>query len=290
MATQIEELSNALSSLVATLAPSLVTVRSRRSRSTGFVWRPGLIVTADEALADEGEVQVALPGSDTVVARIAGRDASTDIALLRVEAPNSQPVALATAVPSAGSLAMAVGADDGAPVAALGVVSVARGPWRSLRGGEIDARIELDVRQRRTSEGGLAVDAAGQAFGMIVFGPRRRVIVIPSATIERVASKLESHGRIPRGYLGLGLQPVTVEGGGGSGAMVVNVDPKGPAAAAGFHQGDVVVAWNGKPISQLRPLMRTLGADSVGQTITLELRRAGQPHQIALRIGERPAA
>ena len=91
MATQIEELSNALSSLVAKLAPSLVTVRSRRSRSTGFVWRPGLIVTADEALADEGEVQVALPGGDTVIARIAGRDASTDIALFRVEAPISRP-------------------------------------------------------------------------------------------------------------------------------------------------------------------------------------------------------
>ena len=106
MATQIEELSNALSSLVAKLAPSLVTVRSRRSRSTGFVWRAGLIVTADEALADEGDVQLALPGGDAVGARIAGRDASTAIALLRVEAPNLQPVALATAVPSAGSLAM----------------------------------------------------------------------------------------------------------------------------------------------------------------------------------------
>ncbi|WP_204280305.1 hypothetical protein, partial [Raoultella ornithinolytica] len=68
------------------------------------------------------------------------------------------------------------------------------GSWQSMRGGEIDARIELDTRLRGTAEGGLVVNAAGQAFGMAVFGPRRRVLVIPSATIERVATKLESHG------------------------------------------------------------------------------------------------
>jgi S1-C subfamily serine protease len=82
-----------------------------------------------------------------------------------------------------------------------------------LRGGEINARIELDLRLRRSAEGGLAIDPAGRAIGMTVFGPRRRVLVIPSATIARVAARLESHGRIPRGYLGLGLRLVAIEGG-----------------------------------------------------------------------------
>ena len=62
---------------------------------------------------------------------------------------------------------------------------------------------------------------------MTVFGPRRRVLVIPSVTIARVAARLEAHGRIPRGYLGLGLQSMTIDGG-GSGVMVMSVDPKGP--------------------------------------------------------------
>ena len=66
-------------------------------------------------------------------------------------------------------------------------------------GGEIDARIELDLRLRRIAEGGVVLDASGAAFGMAVFGPRRRVLVIPAATIERVADKLASHGRIRRG-------------------------------------------------------------------------------------------
>jgi S1-C subfamily serine protease len=100
---------------------------------------------------------------------------------------------------------------------------------------------------------------------------------------------LETHGRIARGYLGLGLHPVAIENGGGTGAMVVSVDPKGPGAAAGIHQGDVVVSLDGKPIGGVRPLLRALGPDSVGQKLTLELRRGGQTQQAVLTIGERPA-
>src|SRR4029077_14722675 len=174
--------------------------------------------------------------------------------------------------------AVAVGAEVGAPTAALGLVSLSRGPWQSMRGGEIGARIELDHPLRRAAAGGLAVNAAGQAFGMTVFGPRRRVLVIPAATISRVAARLETHGSIPRGYLGLGLQSVTVEGG-GPGIMVMSVDPKGPGAAADIHQGDVLVGWDGKPIGKLRQLLRALGPDSVGKQLAIELRRGGQSHQ-----------
>jgi S1-C subfamily serine protease len=158
-----------------------------------------------------------------------------------------------------------------------------------MRGGEIDARIELDARLRRAAEGGLALNAAGQAFGMTVFGPRRRVLVIPAVTLGRVAARLETHGRIVRGYLGLGLQPVSVEGG-GSGVIVMSVDPKGPGAAAEIHQGDVLVTWDGKPIGGLQPLLRSLGPDSVGKLLVLELRRGGQLRQTKLQIGERPPA
>jgi S1-C subfamily serine protease len=241
-------------------------------------------------LAEEGEFAVTVPGGDPVPAQLVGRDATTDIALLRIDRPDLQPLPLAATSFAVGALAIAVGSDDGAPIAALGVVSRAGGPWRSLRGGEIDARIELDLRLRRSAEGGVALDASGAAFGMAVFGPRRRVLVIPAATIERVAAKLASDGRIPRGYLGLGLHPVALTGGGGAGAMVMSVDPKGPGAAAGVHQGDVIVALNGEPIRHVQSLLRALGPDRVGQTVTLDLRRAGETKQLSLTIGERPAA
>jgi S1-C subfamily serine protease len=289
MSTAIQDLSAALEGMVAQFAPSVVSVASHRMLASGFVWRPGLVVTSDEGLAEEGEVSVTLPGGEEIAARIAGRDPGTAVALLKVERPDLRPVAMAAAVPPPGALVLAVGAEGGAPTAALGVVAVGKGPWQSLRGGEIDARVELDARLRGTAEGGLAVNAAGQAFGMTVFAPRRRVLVIPSVTIGRVAAKLEAHGRIPRGYLGLALRPVTVEDG-GSGVMVMSVDPNGPGAAADIHQGDVLVRWDGKPIGRLQPLLRSLGPDSVGRVLALELRRGGRPHQAQLRIAERPPA
>jgi S1-C subfamily serine protease len=289
MSTEIENVSTALEGIVVGLAPSIVSVISHRMQASGFVWRPGLIVTSDEGLAEEGDVHVLLPSGERVAAQIAGRDPSTAVALLKVEGSNLRPVTLAAAIPLPGGLVVAVGAEAGAPTAAFGMVSVSRGSWQSMRGGEIDARVELDARLRRTAEGGLAVNATGQAFGMTVFGPRRRVLVIPSVTIGRVAAKLETHGRILRGYLGLGLQPVTVEGG-GSGIMVMSVDPKGPGAAANIHQGDVLVSCDGKPVSKLQPLLRSLGPDSVGKLLTIELRRGGQLQQTKLQIGERPTA
>jgi S1-C subfamily serine protease len=284
---QLQHLSAELEALVAKAARSVVAVHSHRMRSSGFVWRPGLIVTADEALAEEGEFAVQPPGGDEVPAQLLGRDPSTDIALLRIDRADLQPVAIAAPPAAAGALAVVVAVHEGSPTAALGVISRAGPPWRSLRGGEIDARIELDVRPRRSAEGGLALDAGGQVIGMAVFGPRRRVLVIPSTTIERVAPRLETNGRIARGYLGLGLQPIAVAGG-GSGAMAMSVDPQGPGAAAGIHQGDIILAVNEEPVRNIRSLLGALGPDSVGKTITLAVRRAGEAHKIALKVTERP--
>jgi S1-C subfamily serine protease len=289
MSTEIQSLSAALERTIQSLAPSLVSVASHRMQASGFIWRPGLIVTSDEGLAEEGDVRVTLPGGESLAARPLGRDPSTAIALLGIERRDLQPLTLVEAIPSAGALALAAGAEAGAPTAALGVVSVSRGPWQSMRGGDIDARIELDTRLRRAAEGGVAVNSAGQAFGMTVFGPRRRVLVIPAATINRVAPRLETQGRIPRGYLGLGLQPVTTDGG-GSGLMVMSVDLEGPGARANIHQGDVIVGWDGKPVTRLQPLLKSLGPDSVGKQVKLELRRGGQSLQADIQIGERPAA
>jgi S1-C subfamily serine protease len=285
----LQNLSNALSGLVANLAPSIVSIHSRQSRSSGFVWRHGLIVTAEEALPEEGEISMMLPGGDLVSAQLAGRDATTDVALLRTDTSKLVPITQIAAPVSAGTLAVALGAEDGTPTAAIGIVSRRAGSWRSLRGGEIDARIDFDMRLRQTAEGGLAVDGSGQAIGMVVFGPRQRVIAIPFSTVERVATRLDRHGRIPRGYLGLGLQPVAIEDGGRAGAMVMSVDPEGPGAAAGILQGDILIAWEGEPLRDVHSLSRSLGPDSVGKTVALGLRRAGERQQIALTIGERPA-
>jgi S1-C subfamily serine protease len=285
---QVQNLSAAFERLVEITAPGIVGVQSNRSRSSGFFWRPGLIVTADEALSEEGDISVTLPGGDAIAARLVGRDHTTDIALLRIDRTDASPLQLESPPVAVGALAVAVGAEDGAPTATFGVVSLSAGPWYSLRGGEIDARIELDLRMRRSAEGGLAIDATGRAIGMTVFGPRRRVLVIPSTTIQRVAARVEKYGHIPRGYLGLGFQLVAIEGG-GRGVMVMNVDPQGPGAKASVHQGDIIVSWNGEPIRHIRSLLRALGPDSVGQTVTLGARRSGETKDVQLTIGARPS-
>jgi S1-C subfamily serine protease len=287
--SQAQELSAAFVRLVETVASGIVAVHSSRSRSSGFFWRPGLIVTADEALSEEGEIAITPPSGDSIAAQLVGRDHTTDVALLRIGRSDVAPLQLESSPVAVGALAIAVGSEDGAPTAAFGMVSRSAGPWYSLRGGEIDARIELDLRMRQSAEGGVAVDATGRAIGMTVFGPRRRVLVIPSTTIQRTAARLEKYGHIPRGYLGLGFQLVAIEGG-GRGVMVMNVDPQGPGAKAGVHQGDIIVSWNGEPIRHVRSLLRALGPDSVGQTITLGLRRGGETKDVQLTIGARPSS
>ncbi|WP_410052670.1 S1C family serine protease [Bradyrhizobium sp. SZCCHNS2096] len=287
----LTSLSSALNAIVVQAAGAVVSVHSHRSRATGFVWKPGLVVTAEEALADEGEITLVFADGSTRPATIAGRDHTTDVALLRFEAADLPgtltPAGLKNAVPPLASLAVVVATDDGAPTAALAMVSKSAGAWRSLRGGEISARIELGTRLRRSQEGGLVLSADGRAIGMAVLGPRR-TLVIPAATIEHVAGRLETHGRIARGYLGVGLQPVKLDD--GIGAMVMSIDKNGPAAAAGLRQGDVLTALNNQSFSSMRALMRELGPDSVGAVVDVAGLRGGEPVRFALTIGERPAA
>ncbi len=282
-------MSDAIASLVARHASTVVAVHTRRSRASGFAWRPGLVVTADESLADDEPVEVAFGDGTTAAATIAGRDPTTDVALLRV-VHASMTALVASPVPVAvGAFAISLGSHEGALVAACGIVSVSSAAWRSLRGGDIDARIELDAGIRRSSEGGIAIDATGQGIGMVVLGPRRRSLVIPMATIDRVATRLDAHGRIARGYLGAGLQRVRLDDG-SPGAMVMSVDAAGPAARAGIHQGDVIATWDGEPVGGAHALHRRLGPDIVGRDVRLGLRRGGQSIEAVVTIAERPAS
>ena len=279
--------STALADLIRAAAPSLVSVQSERARSTGFSWRPGLIVAAESALPDDGELSIVAHDRTSNPAQIVGRDPSSDVALLRVARTDLPKVPAPAEALAAGALAVVVGTREGAPSAALGVVSFVGPQWRSLRGGVIDARIELDAALTRSSEGGLVLDADGRALGMAVFGPRRRTLVIPLATIDRVAELLATKGRIARGYLGLVLQPVKLDAG-GIGAMAISVEAKGPGDAVGVRQGDIIVAWNGEPIRGVHHLVHALGPDSVGESVRLTLHRAGEPVEATLTIGERP--
>ena len=181
--------------------------------ASGFVWKTDAVVTASDALEADDDISLALADGRTVAAKLAGRDPTTDIAVLRVRrwlAPAAASAAQARAYASASS-SLALGRGREGVTANLGMISVAGGAWQSMRGGTIDSLIRLDMRLDPRAEGGLVIDAEGAPLGMAVFGPRHRPLVIPMATIDRIGAKLLAEGRIRRGYLGLGLQPLRLD-------------------------------------------------------------------------------
>jgi S1-C subfamily serine protease len=124
----------------------------------------------------------------------------------------------------------------------------------------------------------------------------RRTIVIPTATLERVVDPLLTHGRIARGWLGVGLQPVMIPdslhqtAGRESGLMVVSLASGGPAEAAGVLPGDIVLDIDGAPAGRPRALTASLGPDRIGQGVALRVLRAGAVQPISVTIAARPAS
>ncbi len=300
-ATQLQSplrLSHELAALVAAAAQSVVAVHGGGRRpSSGIVWQPGIVVTAEETVLRDDELAVTLPDGTRVPATLVGRDPSTDIALLRHEAPSPVKALGSGAFASdlqAGHLAVAIGRADGAPVATLGIVSFAGAPWRSRHGGHIDARLVIDVRLPTVAEGGALVGADGGLIGIAVFGPRRRVLAIPAATIARVAPVILDKGHVARGYLGVALQRVPIPAAEGAetrrGAMVVTVDPAGPAKTAGILQGDIIVGLDGAAVTGLRTLYQQLGPEAVGKKMAVDLIRAGARTTVDVTIAPRPRA
>lgn len=288
----LPELSGLLARLVESISPSIVEVQIReRTVASGLVWRAGLVVTADEALGDNSELAVRLNG-EALSAKLAGRDPSTGIALLRAESLAAPAAILAEGhIAKAGEIVLAVGRREHGVAARLGIVSLAGGAWRSMRGGHIDARIGLDLTLDRRGEGSAVIDSEGRVLGMALRGPRRSVLAIPAATIERVAARILENGSVRPGYLGLGLHPVHMKQAEAEppfGLIVLGIAPGGPGEAAGILQGDVITAWNGEAVRGLRSLFRKLGPDSVGQTVELSIKRAGQPVSVRCTIGARP--
>jgi S1-C subfamily serine protease len=289
--------SDHIAQLVERAAGSVVAVQSGgRWSSSGIHWRSGVIVTAEETLERDEDIKITLPGGRQVDATLAGRDPTTDVAVLRFQ-PDGLPIATtADASLRSGQVALAVGNHEGTPLAALGVIALAGGAWHSRRGGTIDSLIRLDLSLHPAGEGGAMVDVQGHVAGMTVLGPRRRALAIPASTINQAVDQLLTRGHVFRGYLGAGLQPVrygrnskdTQPSGSGRGVLVVSIDPDGPAAHAGLLVGDIIVAWNAEQVDRVRDVMRFLGADSTGKTVDLGLIRGGTPTPLKVTLGERP--
>lgn len=261
-----------------------LTVHHGRTASA-FHWGAGYFVAAEEILDADEEIELTLSSGEQAKATLAGRDPSTGIALLKTDRTDL-PVLTQAAAVRPGNVAIAVGNSEGTALAVLGTVGEVGPAWRSMRGGTIDRRINLAIGAGGRFEGGPVLDARGGLIGMLLFGPRRRALVIPFETIERTVAVLKDKGHVVRGYLGAALHPA--RDGDTAGAMVMGLDDNGPAKAAGLHVGDIIVAWNGEPVEGPRGLMRRLGPDSAGAEVTLGILRGGSRSEVAVTIGEKP--
>jgi S1-C subfamily serine protease len=293
-ANLLAQLSSNLAAQTLAAGPAAVAVGSSSGRhSSGMLWAPDVIVTSEQSLSKRGDYEVRAGGRPSVSATLAGRDPGTNIAVLRLAEPLPFESRATNAKAHLGAIALAVGADSsGAACVRLGIVSAVGPEWRSQSGGTIEQRIVLDMLLDGAEEGGPVVDAEGAIFGMSTLGSHGQTLVIPSATLERIVPRLLQDGRIPRGWLGIALQPIAVPddlreaAGQGNGMMVMSVVDEGAGAKAGVLAGDILLALDGTPVG--RRLGAALGADSVGQQIDLRLIRGGSVTTLRATIAARP--
>jgi S1-C subfamily serine protease len=293
----LTQFSNALATRAETAKNAVVAIRLAHERHmTGMVWQSGIVVASEQSLPRKDDFELVGAGGSVMTAKVAGRDPSTNIAILRLAEQLASP-SITAGDARTGAVVLAIGADGtGGASARLGLVNVAGAEWHSSRGGLIDRRIVLDVRLARREEGGPVFDAAGACLGMSTFGPRGQVIAIPTATIERIVPLLLKDGRIARGWLGVALQAVAVPDAlretadQTSGLMVMSVAEDGPAAQAGIVAGDIILGVDGTPAHRWRRIARHFGADSIGRKADLRLIRSGKVITVQATIAERRAA
>jgi S1-C subfamily serine protease len=287
MSSPLIELSDALAQATDRAAASAVAVHTEaRGSSSGVVWRSGIVVTAEHALRRDEEIHATLPGGRVVAATLAGRDPSTDLAVLKcAEAGAGVGEFGDPAAVKPGSLTLVVGRTRASgPVAALGVVSLV--PY-----------IRLDVSLQPTAAGGAVVDAHGRVIGVATprFG-RFGVVAIPASTVNAVVDALLQKGHIPRGYLGVGLQPVrlpdalrqSLQRDEKTAAIVLEVEPDSPAHKAGIVIGDIVVSLAGHPVTRLEDIHSQLHGGVIGNPLALKFVRGGVAQEATVVVAERP--
>lgn len=297
MASSLVEFSNSLADAVESVGASVIAVlEGGREGVSGTLWRDGLAVTAEHTIRGYDEVTVILPSGEKTKATVAGRDPGTDIAVLKLAQTSNAATLADDSQTRIGEVVLAVGrrGTDGLATT-YGVISAIGGPWRTWQGARIDRWLRLDLNPFTGFSGGAIVNARGEVLGIATSGPRRAVVTIPASTVTRVVDQLLQRGRVARGYLGVGVQPVGFPEGarqslgiGERGLLIVTVAPGSSAEQAGILLGDIIVSVDGSHVRGAHSLQPALDAENVGRSIALEIVRGGKLHKLSVIIGEKP--
>jgi S1-C subfamily serine protease len=297
--SDLTEISNQLADAVQAAGAWTVRVQARRGPpASGIALAGDLVLTADHVVdpSREDSIRIGLPDGSEVGASVVGRDAATDLAILRLASGSLTPAKAAQGDPRTGALALVVGRPGAEPNASLGLITGLAGPARTRRGGMLERFIQVDAVMYPGFSGGPLVDASGAVLGMITsgLGFGGPAVGIPWSLATQTAETIGKHGKVPRGYLGVGSQPVTLSGqakeltgGQERGLLVVQVADGGPAAAAGFLQGDILVRLDGSAVSNADDLQGLLGPNRVGSTVTASIVRGGELRDLNVTVGTR---
>lgn len=304
---RLSAFSEQIAEAVERASSSIVAIDARpRVRTSGVIWRPGVVVSTNHTIRRDEEITVTLHDGREVKATLAGRDAGTDLAVLRIEesdnagAENVPTLFADASAIKVGYLVLAVGrAHSGRGISAsLGIVSVVGDKWRTWRGGELDRLIRPDVSIFIGFSGGALVDVKGQIVGINTSGlARGGGVTIPASTVDRVVEQLLTQGRIARPYLGVGMHPVALPDKlrekfqllQASGLMMLSVEPESPADKAGIAIGDILFALGETAVADTDDVQEQLAGAVVGSALKAKILRGGEVREVEVTLGERPA-
>jgi S1-C subfamily serine protease len=291
-------LSKSIAETIEAVQDSIVTVHGGgRSTSSGVVWRPGVVVTVRHGLRRSDSLQAAQHG-DPVPATLAGVDAGTDIAVLRVdnsvgksvEAIGSQPVRV-------GEVVLAVGRSAAGDISAsAGIIARLGSSWRTWRGGQMDRLIRPDLQLYVGQSGSALVNEGRRVLGINSSAlARNAVITVPTATIDRVVDAILERGHVPRPFLGAAMQAVPVpEGqrphfaaGVDEALLVLHVEANAPAAAAGMLVGDVVLSVDGQPVHNVHDVQHRIAGLKIGSPVAVSVIRGGVKIDLTVVLADR---
>ncbi|HKT79228.1 MAG TPA: trypsin-like peptidase domain-containing protein [Vicinamibacterales bacterium] len=287
-------LSDQMADAVERIAPSVVQVQGRRRPISGLAFDRDVVVTTARALGRDEHVSVRAHDGRAFEGELAGWDPATHLVVLRVAGLDATPAVAAVALPRVGNLALAVARSwSNAVTASAGIVSIIGGPLRTGRRHAIDQIIRTTAPMHEGFAGGAFVDTSGAVLGLTTAAAIRGLgVVIPSSIVwTSVEAVLKGGGK--RGFLGLGGQTVELQSqyraqGREQALLVSAVTQGGPADSAGVLVGDLLLDFDGRPVTTADDLLGLLPGDRIGQDVQMRILRGGAEHALTVRIGERP--
>ncbi len=292
----LSTLSDQLADAVERAGRAVVQVNGRPRRpSSGVVYAPTLVLAAEHAVEREDDLTVETGNGPPLAAQLVGRDLASDLVVLRVPGLGTEPALTASGPARVGQFVLAVGRPgDHELMASIGIVSAVGGPVRT-RGGMLDQYIRTDATPYPGFSGGGLIDARGAVLGILTTGlAGGAALAVPASLAWRLAEPLARQGYVPRGWLGIGSQPVHIPTGQRAGRghetglLIVELAPESPALRGGLLLGDILVTLDGQAVDDGEALQALLGGERVGRTVVVQVLRGGALVTLEVTVGQRP--